>query len=75
MNIVSINKFESLTDLKERVSRLEKKSGCLPDGIIFETKTAFNKYLLRFNDQVKVGCFYNYSFRGIPLILPWQIRI
>ena len=76
MIIISVNKIRNFRDLAKRVEKAEKQYKKTPDAIIVETKTAFNDFCNLLNGKpMNEKGFYNYTFRGIPLILPWQIRI
>ncbi len=71
MKILSITKINSFESLSKRFKNQEKI-----DIIIIETKSCFNEYcnLLGYplyNKKV----YYYYTYKGIPLILPWQHRI
>ncbi len=64
-----------MTDLTERIEKVTDKYQHIPDAIIVETKSAMDAYCQLMGTRYNPKGFYNYSFRGIPLILPWQVRI
>jgi len=70
MIIVSIKNITTLTDMAKRLD------GKKPDVILIETKKDFSHYcILLSGKKFNKKSFYNFSFRGIPIILPWQIRL